>query len=625
MTRRTPKYTASGLARFVAFDEAAEEETITVSLPENLSELSVEEINELRGTALEAFAELQGIELSDAVLNAMTGLNDIRVALDAELASRASVATSRAAQAAALAAQMNPTAGADSDEDEGDDLAGEEDPENEEDPDSTEEEPAPEEGVPAEEDPVAESEVVAEAEAILADAPELIAASGDPIAEASTFQRGPISVPRIRSRQTPVEAPAVTTPRSAYRAAVNVPGLVPNADMDLTEVSGAFAEMVERAGRNSVRAPGSAFSNRHQIAHIVREFDPRAIVGEDNDADAAIAFATNPANIPGGSLTAAGGWCAPSETSYDLCELESRDGIISVPEVQLNRGGLRFTLGPDWADIFNDTGFCFTEAQDIAGDYVAGGGANDPKPTNIVPCPSFTDVRLDACGVTIQAGNLMNRAYPELIRRYVSGAITAHYHRVATNVISRMVAQSTAVSPTQLATPSEAAALAPLLSAIELQAEDIKYRRRMGRGTTLEAVFPFWVRGVIRADLSRRLGVDMLNVTDAMISSWFSQRGISPQFVYNWQNLGAPGAALVWPATVQFLMYPVGTFVKGASPLITIEMLHDSTLNSFNNFTAIFTEEAYNVMKRCHEARVITVPICGAGSTNLGAALDCSA
>lgn len=618
MMRRTPMYNAHGLADLAAFTEASDEvETLTVSLPEDLSVLSADEIDALRVTIIEAYDELRASgDLSDATVETLEALSEMRVAVDANLAARASVATDRAARIAALDATMHPQANT---PDEG---VGPEDDEDAEEVESDEDDA--EEVVEVAVDAEAEAEVVAEAEEILAETPELIAASGEPVEEVSTFSRGPISVNRVRSRQTPVEAPAVTTPRSAYRAAVNVPGLIPNADMDLTEVSGAFAEMVERASRNPVSA-GSRFSNRHQIAHIVKEFDPRAIVGDDNDADAAIAFATNQANLPGGSLTAAGGWCAPSETSYDLCELESRDGIISVPEVQLNRGGLRFTLGPDWADIFTGTGFSFTEAQDIAGDYGAAGGAADPKPCNVVPCPTFTDVRLDAAGVCIQAGNLMNRAYPELIRRYVSGAITAHYHRVATDVIARIVAQSTAVSPTQLATPAESAALAPLLSAIELQAEDIKYKRRMGRGVVLEAVFPFWVRGVIRADLSRRLGVDLLSVTDGQIAAWFAQRGINPQFVYNWQNLGAAGAALVWPATVQFLLYPAGTFVKGASPLITIEMLHDSTLNAFNNFTAIFTEEAYNVMKRCHESRVITVPVCGAGATNSGAALDCTA
>lgn len=723
MSRRTPKFSASGLARFAAFDAADEVETLTVSLPEDLSTLSADEITALRASIVEAFNELRaGGDTTDATIDALEALSQMRIAVDADIQSRVSDEAARVARLAALDASMNPAApeaSADSDEDEGDELAGDEDPEDAEEAD---------EDAPADDEAVAE--VVAEAEAIVAEAtetPELIAASGDVQEPATTFTRGPISVPRLRSRQ-PVsqeENPVTTPVRSAFRAAVNVPGIVANSELNLDEVSAAFAEMTERASRASAYGTGVKFSDRHQIAQIVKEFDPRAVVGDDNDADSAIAFATSQDKVA--AMVAAGGWCAPSETVYDLCQLESRDGLVSVPEIQLNRGGLRFTQGPDWADIFNSTGFCFDETDDIGGLYTTeevqtlteggagltsftvtfggqttsaipddssaavvqaalealstigpnnvfvtktasgastaayrivfvnalanqnvaqftttptggsgtvtpatvtqGGGILGPKPCNIVPCPSFTDVRLNVCGVCVQSGNLLNRAYPELVRRYVSGAITAHYHRMSTNVIASMVAQSTAVTPTNATgfAGINNSGTANLLSVIELEAEDIKYKRRMGRGVVLEAIFPFWARGVIRADLSRRQGYSDGNasfaVSDAEIDAWFRQRGINAQFVYNWQNLGASGAALAWPTSLQFLLYPAGTFVKGASPLITIEMLRDSTLNANNNFTAIFTEEAWNVMKLCHESRVITVnPYSSNGWSNLGTA-----
>src|SRR5690606_41809044 len=36
----------------------------------------------------------------------------------------------------------------------------------------------------------------------------------------------------------------------------------------------------------------------------------------------------------GRSLTAAVGWCAPSEVIYNLCDLASLDGILDLPEIQ---------------------------------------------------------------------------------------------------------------------------------------------------------------------------------------------------------------------------------------------------------------------------------------------------
>lgn len=43
--------------------------------------------------------------------------------------------------------------------------------------------------------------------------------------------------------------------------------------------------------------------------------------------------------------TAAAAYCAPSLTLYELCELETTDGILPMTEVQISRGGIWFTTG----------------------------------------------------------------------------------------------------------------------------------------------------------------------------------------------------------------------------------------------------------------------------------------
>ncbi len=59
-----------------------------------------------------------------------------------------------------------------------------------------------------------------------------------------------------------------------------------------------------------------------------------------------------------GNLVAAAGWCAPSETIYDLCEQESMDGILSLPEVTADRGGFNIPVdgGIDFSTIFTSIG-----------------------------------------------------------------------------------------------------------------------------------------------------------------------------------------------------------------------------------------------------------------------------
>ena len=339
------------------------------------------------------------------------------------------------------------------------------------------------------------------------------------------------------------------------------------------------------------------------------------------DAMTVMDHAANETRLPGGSLVAAGGWCAPSEILYDLgCERESRDGLFSLPEIGVRRGGIQWTKGIDFSTIFNGTGFTFTEENDIAGNYGPGGTSGD-KPCYRVPCPTFDEARLAVSGLCITAGLLQQRGYPEVIARTLRGALVAHDHKMSANVLNAVIAGSTAVTMPA----SQVGATAPVLSAIELQVEHYRYAHRMARSASLEAVFPFWVRGVVRADLSRRLGVELLSVTDAQIDGWFRARGVNPQFVYGLDPLtGAAASATAWPGTVRFLLYAAGTWVKGGTDVITLDTIYDSVLLGQNDYIALFSEEGWLVAQRCPDSRVVSVGVCPDGATAAGVDIACN-
>ena len=141
----------------------------------------------------------------------------------------------------------------------------------------------------------------------------------------------------------------------------------------------------------------------------------------------------------------------------------------------------------------------------------------------------------------------------------------------------------------------------------------------------MEIVPPMWTYGVLRADLSRRLGVPLANITDQVLQSHFADRRISPQFVYNWQPVAdaSAGSTTAWPDTVDVLMYAAGTWVAGTSEIISVESLYDAALLRQNDFTALFTEESVLTARRGHDSRVITVPICPSGQTAGGVLIDC--
>lgn len=420
-----------------------------------------------------------------------------------------------------------------------------------------------------------------------------------------------------------------------------------------------IGKVVEKRFLQYSAGGGGAGAMRHSVAQFKVDY-PKELTasgGLMEDATAVIDYAASEKRLPGGSLlasidiarkakasggapnslTAAGaGWCAPSEVIYDLCELESSDGLLDIPEINVSRGGIKYTTGPDFSSIYSGAGFFhYTEAQIVSG---------VTKPTMPVPCPSFTDTRLEADGLAIQADLLQLRGYPELIARFVRGAMVAHTHKINQFMINALVTGSTALNlPSNVTshTPglgttwyTDHSVVSTLLGALEMAIVDYKYRQRMQLASTLEVVLPYWVQSWIRADVTRRSfldgdnGVDQFAVTMANIQNWLAVRGARVQWVYDWQDAfywaaypsGAPSQwqqfgtdptsnnfVQDWPHTLQVLVYAAGTWVRGNADIITLDTVYDSTLLAQNKTTQLFTEQGILAAKTCFDSRVYTI------------------
>lgn len=600
--------------------EDAPVETFDLEIPENLSDLADDALAEMRSQAVDAFQTLYANgSFSDEDLNTLGTLTDGIEVLSAEISAREEAAAARSAKAAELAAKIGADKPAPKDDEEQAPAESEDAPAEKSD-EAPAEKPAPEAG---------KDEAEKKAKTAAA---EPVEAPAGPVAEAEVVTaaapRGPIKLSGIR-RHVPAPAPTtieetiVEDTSRARLTVADVPGFAADSDASFEDLAVALDRRLQGFNSGAYGAAaraGRAMSERHSLAVVRKSFDERATVGSPESAEAAMAFAVNEKNLPGGSLVAAGGWCAPSETVYDLLEDESRDGLVSLPEINVTRGGIKFTKGPKFADLYAAPSFNFTEEEAKAGKYLPT-SATDPtnkvgaKPVYSVPCTEFEEVRLSAAGMHIQAGLLQQRGYPELVARTIRGALVAHEHKMSERIIAAMEAKSTAVSMDS----GQIGALAPVLTAIELQVEHYRYAQRLSRSTTLEAIFPYWVRGAIRTDLSRRQGVDLTDIPDSRIDAWFKSRGVNPQFVYDWQAItGEAGAFKAWGASVKFLLYSAGTFVKGGQDVITLDTVYDSTLLGQNDYTALFTEEGYLVAKRGHDARVVTVPLNPNGGTGTG-------
>lgn len=428
-----------------------------------------------------------------------------------------------------------------------------------------------------------------------------------------------VSLSAVRKHAAPARLPAASRARGRVKihAAADLPGIPTGSRIDfdklVTATEARFRGFPASGGKPGMQLKAS-------IATIERPFDADVTQSVNADDDSALVDrSVDQSRLPGNSLVAAGGWCAPSETVYDLCEPETTSGMVSVPEIQIRRGGLRFPVSPLFSDIYTNTGFIQTEAQNIAG---------IPKPCYEIGCPSFTEVRLDAVGLCITAGILQQRGYPEMVARVIRGALTAHAHRVNKYVIDKMVALSTAVTAPVIGF----GAWADTLSALELQVVDIRYKYRLGDNSAVEAVAPAWLKPIMRADLAVRNGSDPNSSTsDAQLTAHFRDRNVNVQWVLDWQDsyaggatIGGAAAATAWPTTAQILIYPAGTFVKGVADVIELSGIYDSVNIRTNSYTALFSEEAMLVAKRCMEGRVITLDeLCPSGRTGEQVAYAC--
>lgn len=412
---------------------------------------------------------------------------------------------------------------------------------------------------------------------------------------------------------------------------------------DMVDVAKAF--IARSAGHGGASGPVGTGPIHYPVAKMVRDYpDEFSVNMDDNDYPKLLAL-MNEERLPGGSLiastelrrkeieatqpgrdalVAAAGWCAPSETDYDICLQITSDGLLDAPEVQARRGGIRHNTGIDFSSIFGSgTGFFnLTEAQVAAG---------TTKTCLEIPCPDFVDDRLGVTGICLTGNILSIRGYPEFTATFTRGAMAASAHQVNREQIAALVAGSTAVNLSAVGSwTSDGTVVSQVLSAVEMAVVDIKYRLRLQRSATLEVVFPFWLLAQFRADWIRRNGGDYANtltLADAAITSALSSRGVRAQWVYDWQDAfatgavsGSPGASTpitALPTSLSFLIYPAGTWIRAVNDVITLNSVYDSTKLATNQVTHLFTETGWKMIRMCPLSRVYTLPICPSGETGI--------
>lgn len=423
------------------------------------------------------------------------------------------------------------------------------------------------------------------------------------------------------------EVPAAPFGEHTIVAAADIPGFTTGSELNSwDDVARAFIARTRSYGNKS-RTP-----TQHSVAEIQRRFGEQfSFTAMDarnpQTVQEKLKYVTDESRLDGGSLIAANGWCSPSENLYSTCNQIGTDGMYSAPEVSAPRGGINHNQGIEFDTVFGDgTGFTIlTEDQVISGEV---------KTCVEIPCPPFVDDRLKIAALCLTGSILQNRTYPEFVSEFVQGAIAVQAHNVNRQIIADVVAGSTAVDLTG-AQPwtSDGSAVSQTLSAVEHAIVDIKYRLRLPQSTTLEVVLPYWILAQYRADVARRnASPTEFAAADAMLANWFSIRGARAQYVYDWQDafadagvgFGADTPLTTVPTSVDFLVYPAGTWVVARLDVIRLDSVYDSVNLPQNLVTQLFVEDGFAAMRMCPLSRVYTVPICPNGSTGVQRAVTCA-
>ncbi|MFB6813110.1 major capsid protein [Streptomyces sp. NPDC056347] len=474
-------------------------------------------------------------------------------------------------------------------------------------------------------EPVAEpvvTEPVVAPVAVEAPTPAEVAPVAEPIA-ASARPRVPLG---LNNTQAPA---AISGDRETFTlvAAADVPGFSQGQQLNgLAD----FGQAWEQRMMPLISSGGGRGGGRQRVgvARIKRSTPAEFTIRDDRDADEVIKRATDETKLSGGSLVAAGGWCAPSETLYDLCDMRiTQEGMVNLPSVTARRGGVRYPADFDWAAIFGawDTvGFHQTEAEAIAG---------TEKPCMEVPCPDdFIECRLDVDGVCLRTPILTERGWPERVAQFTEGVLAIHAHKLNAWKIAKMEALSTPIAMPAPGAPNPQAAVSDphgpgliesVLSMLELQVQYQRYRERLSQSATLEMLAPYWLRGILKSDLRKKQAIEgRWTVADGDIDGYLRSIGVNPQWVYDWQDayaeqdaagFGGTTVPTVWPGEVKILLYRAGSFFQLQADVISLDGIYDHASLTQNMYTSLFTEEGLQVCMRCGVSYVVTIPLCPNG------------
>lgn len=428
----------------------------------------------------------------------------------------------------------------------------------------------------------AEEAVVAAAEEVATEQP-----TEAPIAQED--QEAPVTA-AVNEPDAVIEAPADRRPVAqasvasvAITAGADIPGYTAgSAITDMNEVAQAMSKRL-----HTLRRVNGGDGEQHIVASVTTSFPEERTLTQDAESNW-----NKIQNVVGPeALVASGGHQAPFEVKYDIFGIGSAVRPIrdSLPRFQADRGGIRYIVPPVLSDYPNAVGV-WTAAND---------SAETPSPSAklslSVTAASETTVATDAVTLQLQFGNLLTRAYPELIARHNELGLIQHAREAEGQILSRLTTLSTAVTTTSLIGMGR-----DYLVQLGRAAAAYRSRHRLEADAPLRVIAPAWIKDAMAADLTIAAPGDSTMSAYGEIDAYIASRGINMTWHLDDSNMSGAqsGSAALneFYDTFTWYIFAEGTFLFLDGGTLDLGIIRDSTLVGTNDYK-MFVETFEGVAK----------------------------
>ena len=396
-----------------------------------------------------------------------------------------------------------------------------------------------------------------------------------------------IEVPADRRPITETSAAAV-----AITAGADIPGYTAGSSMDsMSDVSVAMEKRL-----HALRRVNGGDGEQHIVASITTQYPEGRTLTQDAESNwAKVQAVTGPE-----ALVASGGHSAPFEVKYDIFGLgtTARPLRDALPRFQADRGGIRFVTPPVLSSYANAVGI-WTAAND---------SAETPSPASklslTVSAASELTVATDAVTLQLQFGNLMSRAYPELIARHNELGLIQHAREAEGQILTRLNTLSTAVTSTSLIGVAR-----DFLVTLGRAAANYRGRHRLEADAPLRVIAPAWIKDAMAADLALSMPGDSTMSAYAEIDGFIASRNINITYhIDDFTDAQGASALNEFADTFVWYMFAEGTFLFLDGGTLDLGVIRDSTLVGTNDYK-MFVETFEGVAKIGVESLKVTSTI----------------